>query len=60
MVAFTATSSPVLVNSYLLGDSGIVITVAPPSAPCSSAGWSRGATMGPDSMQTRLRPNRLR
>jgi membrane protease YdiL (CAAX protease family) len=27
MVAFTATSSPVLVNSYLLGDSGIVITV---------------------------------
>lgn len=28
MVAFTATSSPVLVNSYLLGDSGIVITVA--------------------------------
>ena len=28
MVAFTATSSPVLVNTYLLGDSGIVITVA--------------------------------
>ena len=28
MVAFTATSSPVLVNSYLLGDSGILITVA--------------------------------
>ena len=28
MVAFTATSSPVLVNNYLLGDSGIVITVA--------------------------------
>jgi CAAX protease family protein len=27
MVAFTATSSPVLVNNYLLGDSGIVITV---------------------------------
>ena len=27
MVAFTATSSPVLVNGYLLGDSGIVITV---------------------------------
>ena len=27
MVALTATSSPVLVNSYLLGDSGIVITV---------------------------------
>jgi uncharacterized protein len=26
MVAFTVTSSPVLVNSYLLGDSGIVIT----------------------------------
>jgi hypothetical protein len=25
MVAFTATSSPVLVNSYLLGDSGILI-----------------------------------
>ena len=28
MVAFTATSSPVLVNNYLLGDSGILITVA--------------------------------
>ena len=28
MVAFTATSSPVLVNSYLLGDYGIVITIA--------------------------------
>jgi CAAX protease family protein len=28
MVAFTATSSPLLVNGYLLGDSGIVITVA--------------------------------
>jgi hypothetical protein len=27
MVAFTATSYPVLVNSYLLGDSGILITV---------------------------------
>ena len=27
MVAFTATSYPVLVNGYLLGDSGIVITV---------------------------------
>jgi uncharacterized protein len=27
MVAFTATSSPVLVNTYLLGDSGILITV---------------------------------
>ena len=27
MVAFTATSYPVLVNSYLLGDSGIRITV---------------------------------
>ena len=26
MVSFTATSSPVLVNSYLLGDSGILIT----------------------------------
>jgi uncharacterized protein len=26
MVAFTATASPLLVNSYLLGDSGIVIT----------------------------------
>ena len=26
MVAFIATSYPVLVNSYLLGDSGIVIT----------------------------------
>jgi hypothetical protein len=26
MVAFTATSCPVLVNSYLLGDSGILIT----------------------------------
>ena len=28
MVAFTATSSPVLVNNYLLGDSGLLITVA--------------------------------
>ena len=27
MIAFTATSYPVLVNSYLLGDSGILITV---------------------------------
>jgi len=27
MVTFTATSSPLLVNTYLLGDSGIVITV---------------------------------
>ena len=28
MVGFTATSSPLLVNGYLLGDFGIVITVA--------------------------------
>ena len=28
MVAFTTTSSPVLVNSYLLGDFGILITIA--------------------------------
>ena len=28
MVAFTATSSPVLVNNYLLGDSGILVTAA--------------------------------
>jgi uncharacterized protein len=28
MVGFTATSSPLLVNGYLLGDIGIVITVA--------------------------------
>jgi len=38
MIAFTATSYPVLVNSYLLGDSGILITSAPPREPCWSAG----------------------
>jgi hypothetical protein len=38
MVAFTATSCPVLVNSYLLGDSGILITVGAAQEPCWSAG----------------------
>lgn len=38
MVAFTATSCPALVNSYLLGDSGILITVGAAQEPWWSAG----------------------
>src|SRR5688572_11617194 len=59
MVAFTATSYPVLVNSYLLGDSGILITVgAAAGAVLVGRMMPRGARRAP--MRPRLWLNRLR
>ena len=58
MVGFTATSSPLLVNGYLLGDFGIVITVAaaglsrPTEVMCGPylPDWAMARLLGPPGM----------
>jgi hypothetical protein len=57
MVAFTATSYPVLVNSYLLGDSGIRITVgAAAGAVLVGRMMPRGGKARPDATPPVLEP----
>jgi hypothetical protein len=57
MVAFTATSYPVLVNSYLLGDTGILITFgAAAGAVLVGRMMPRGGEARPDPNQPMLEP----